>query len=1342
LQNQYFRLILIAMGLWMASGCSTTNHAPIHAMVYHDLTGHYNAYFNTKEKFKTVMTSIDKAHKDDFKQVIPLFSYNDPKECGSYGGDLEDIEKRCTESIQLHKVSNYADDHFLLMGKARYIKGDYDKAQTFFKYITTEYKNGVDYVRERKKENKAARPNYKKKPAKKPRFKQQMDDKGNLVLVQIDDRPKYSPWIHEPARAEALVWLAKTYTANKQYTEASAVIQYAHSDPKFYKNLDKIVQSTEADNLLRQKNYTDAILPLEVYLHMTKKKKERVRPLFVLAQIYELNKNYARSAEYYKSVLKSRPNYDMEFYAKIRRANLGRKSGGSSSEIRHLLANMSHDGKYKDYFDQIYYELGEISLTENNRADARKYFRKSINTSTKNMDQKALSFYRLASMDYEEELYVSSKYNFDSTLTALAVDDTLQPFVKQRDKVLANLVTQINTIYREDSLQRIAKMSPADRKRFIRKLVNEQDKIAAEKETLKVWGLKQTAPDIAKGPADILAPNLGGDETSVWYFYNTNLRSNGYGEFQKKWGRRKLEDNWRRKDKSAAATSDTPDSDTTKNKKTDQENADNLPVGDKEQKLMADVPLTADAMTKSSDNLVNAYYLMGAIYKDDLQNYRKAIVTFEELNKRFDKHRFLLESYYQLYLLHTKLKNNAKAETYRGQILAEFPNSTIAKYLQDPKYLDEAKNKDNALYTYYASAFSDYSHAQYASAARKCVDADGQFKENPLKPKFDLLIAMIQGKENRLDEYIQSLNKVITKYPTSPEKDLAQQLLTSLNKSKLPQVDRSKHPDDSTFVMPVYTPTIDTSTKATIPTTTKTEPPVPGVSIRDMPRRDIAPTTPKDTTVKNTIDSTAKTYKPLSRTERMDSIMRAEHTTKNKPTTPTPSTTDKPATDSAVKTRKPLSRTERIDSIMRAEKAAKNKPATPTPSIIDKPTTDSTVKARKPLSRTERIDSIMRVEKATKNKSTTTNNPKIANPTNPTDEGSTNPSTHTTSPIDSPAKTQIVKPKVKLSAKDSLALKNKSKISPKDSTKTLLKPSTPKAAKDTIKPIVKPAAPKAVKDTIKPIVKPAAPKAAKDTIKPIVKPAAPKAAKDTIKPIVKPAAPKAAKDTIKPIVKPAAPKAAKDTIKPIVKPAAPKAAKDTIKPIVKPATPKATKDTIKPIVKPAAPKAAKDTIKPLLKPAAPKAAKDTIKPITRDTIKAQITQVKPTFDTDTTEELYGLSDESPHSVVVYFMDPTAFDNAQANRIDSANTLLHTGDKLTTRGVYVDANHKLIIIKSFKNKTEAMTYAMALQSKLNTLLRTTDTAAYFCGAISTINYSTLLTTQKINNYRSFYREYYK
>ena len=37
-----------------------------------------------------------------------------------------------------------------------------------------------------------------------------------------------------------------------------------------------------------------------------------------------------------------------------------------------------------------------------------------------------------------------------------------------------------------------------------------------------------------------------------WYFYNVNLMKTGQSEFQKKWGRRKLEDNWRRMNKSAS----------------------------------------------------------------------------------------------------------------------------------------------------------------------------------------------------------------------------------------------------------------------------------------------------------------------------------------------------------------------------------------------------------------------------------------------------------------------------------------------------------------------------------------------------------------------------------------------------------------------------------------------------------------------------------------------------------------------------------------------------------------------------------------------------------------------
>jgi Tfp pilus assembly protein PilF len=70
---------------------------------------------------------------------------------------------------------------------------------------------------------------------------------------------------------------------------------------------------TDAEILMRQKNYRDAIKPLEKFLTMTKKKKERVRPIFILAQIYEQQGDYAHAATYYMEVLKNNPGMTWSF---------------------------------------------------------------------------------------------------------------------------------------------------------------------------------------------------------------------------------------------------------------------------------------------------------------------------------------------------------------------------------------------------------------------------------------------------------------------------------------------------------------------------------------------------------------------------------------------------------------------------------------------------------------------------------------------------------------------------------------------------------------------------------------------------------------------------------------------------------------------------------------------------------------------------------------------------------------------------------------------------------------------------------------------------------------------
>jgi tetratricopeptide (TPR) repeat protein len=1101
------------------AGCSTTNHAPAYTMVYHDITGHYNAYFNANEKMKSVYASMDKSHKDNYKDVLPLFTYSNPKEASSVTSDLEDIEKRLTLSVQIHKVSNWADDDFLMMGKTNFIKGNYDKAYAFFKYTTTEYKNGVDYVKEMKKMGKIAKPTMKKKPAVKPKFEQALDDKGNLVLNKIDQRPSYSFFIHEPARSEALVWLAKTYSAQHKYTEASAVIQYMRSDDKFYTNLDKQVELMEAENFLNQKNYNDAVKPLEKYISMTKKKSERIRPIFILAQIYEVRGEYARASDYYKQVLSNRPSYEMEFYAKIKRAKLGKKSG-SSEEIKKLLVAMSKDGKYKDYLDQIYYELGEIVLGENNRAEARKDFHKSIAFSTKNADQKAASYLQLARMDYEEEFYVSSKFLYDSTMQNLSKTDTAYEPLQSRDKTLGKLVKQIDIITLEDSLQRIANMSASDRSRFLKKLMDAKQKEADEKQAEKERP-RAANTDFIKQNAPGSSPAAPGEEASSFYFYNVTARGNGYSEFIKKWGNRKLEENWRRKDKNATLTENTDDADSAK-ARLNAKDTTNIVIGSEEEKLMAGLPMSKDKMEKSNAKLIEAYYAMGSVYKDDLQSYRKAIVSFEELNKRFPKNKLELESFYQLYLLNERARNSNKSEYYKNQILTDYPNSTIARYIKDPNYLTELKKKENSLSFYYESAYNDYSSGLYASAEQKCREVDAQFKENKMRAKFDLLNAMILSKENRLSDYVESLNKIISKYPGTPEKDQAQTWLTQLNHSKLPQVDISKLPKDSLNAAAIAA--------------------APVVTYHDTTGR-------------------------AAFLEKMEAAQK-----------------DQAKKDIQNKMLKAMSD---------AKAAADSSKNAPVASI------SPNGKAYKPLSKTERLDSMIKAEKAAKYKN---NNATVV-------ENKTAPK----SPDQAPAATTTTTVKDTTSGKSTLP------------TKT--------AAKDT-----------------------------------------------TTKKGIKPAATKPA---------------AKDTM--------------AKKPAVTAKTP------------------AKDSAAsaPALKPA-----------------PAPAIATKTAFDTDTLTEVYGVSDNAPHYIIIYFLDPTAYNYSIIAKLDNFDNTTFETDKLITKSTILDKDNKFLQVKSFKNKALAEVYLIALRAKINEIMPGINPDQYFLGSISSLNYGTLVGSKKINNYMRFYRTNYR
>ncbi|HEY0261455.1 MAG TPA: tetratricopeptide repeat protein, partial [Chitinophagales bacterium] len=778
-------ILFVAFGI---AGCGTTNQAPIMQQAYSDLTSRDNAFFNAREQMKEILKTADKSHKDDFSQVISVYSYSDPRETSGASSELDAMEKRCTKSLQVHNFSNYADDHFLLLGEASYLKGDYEKAAQNFKFVTTEYKEGVDFVKEMKRlKGKTVNPSKHKADVKKPEFEKVENAKGKMVLKKIDNRPSIKFWIHHPARSEALVWLTKTYTAQEKYTEADAIINYAKNDDAFYKDFDKDLLLAEADLNIKREDWVQAARSLDAYLKMVPKgKKKRLRPLFALAQIAERLHKYDRAVEFYKEVLKSNPNYDMEFYAKLQQIRIGRKGNSNVSELKQLLAKMLHDGRYRDNYDQLYYELGGIALEEKDRDLARNDFHKSVDVSTVDATQKSRSFLKLAQMDYEDEAYRPAKFNYDSAIGGMKSTDSLYQTSLFRSKVLASLVTQLDIITTQDSLQRIAKMTTGERMKFIKKLLAEQEKAREKEEQAKQAA---TMTNTAQGA------NVGGG-ASAWYFYNVEQRTKGYADFVKKWGKRKWEPNWRRKDKTSSSSDMTADDTTTDSTKTVQDTVED--TSSEIDKALAGLPLTPEKMKESNEKLVNAYYASGVIYKDDLENHTKAAKQFETLISKYPKSKLDAESYYQLYLLALKSKSH-NPDTYKLKILEEYPNSDMAKYLRDPNYFAKLEDQKNALNKYYESAFNDYSNGYFSSATEKCRMASVKFNSNPLQPKFDLLNALVFGKQHRVDEYVQALHQVIEKYPNTDEQKKAQDLLGRINGSSysLQQVASKEAPKEA-----------------------------------------------------------------------------------------------------------------------------------------------------------------------------------------------------------------------------------------------------------------------------------------------------------------------------------------------------------------------------------------------------------------------------------------------------------------------------------------------------------------------------------------------------------------
>jgi tetratricopeptide (TPR) repeat protein len=747
----FSRYILLITAVVFSWSCSTKKNTWVNRK-FHNLTSHYNGYWAANEALIEFETNTYNNYKDNYEKILPVFTYTSIDEAKAANGDMEKIYNRASAVIQYHSMlirdveyCSWIKNTYVLIGRTHFHKHDYFAGLEAFEYVVNKNKK-------------------------------------------------------HPYRFEAMMWMLRTYNETGLFSSAQGLIDLINDEKTFPTKYSSDFNAIVADFYLKQEDYNKGIDFLEIAFKDCKKRKLKARYAYILAQLYSLQGNGMKAFKYYDKTLDYGPGDDMSFNAKLNLATYKAFAEGDPKKAKEMFLDMLDQVKYKDYQDQIYFALAQLCEKEKQIDDEEKYLAESVKVSKANKNQKGKSSLKLGELYLKNAKYELAQAYFDTAVSNLNKDYPNYYSIENKQKSLKTLVGYLQTIATEDSLQKVAGMSEGERAKLIDKLIaDKKKKIEEEKKKLEEQKAIQDANKFLQDNTPVNLPGGPGggppigSQTATWYYYNPAALSFGLSEFQKKWGNRKLEDNWRRSTKpmvintddpnlnpdSLAANGENPKSEKDDKKVLSQEEQD----AQEKESYLKNIPLGSEALNASKAKVIEAYYNCGSLYREELSDLPNAASTFEKLQTKYPDNKYKLVSYYQLYRIYLALPDDALAEKYKNIILTEYAKSEYADIIRNPEYNNEKQASKNKAELYYEETFSLFSNAEYQQTYQRCKSADSLFPKSNLKPKYDLMAAISLGKLNGLNEMLSALKKVVAQYPTDAVKVKAAEMVAILEKN-------------------------------------------------------------------------------------------------------------------------------------------------------------------------------------------------------------------------------------------------------------------------------------------------------------------------------------------------------------------------------------------------------------------------------------------------------------------------------------------------------------------------------------------------------------------------------
>lgn len=755
MKNRLFNIAVVLALLALVS-CSTKKNT-WSSRTFHYITARYNVNFNAKEALKKGEKAIDKANVDDYNEILPIYTISNHSNAEAASGEMTTVIEKSQKCIKLHSIvkkpksdpkkrnnpeykaflakeeyNSQVQEAWLLMGKAQFYQLDFAASAATFSYIIAHFSDNFDVC------------------------------------------------------SEARLWLARSYYEQEWFYEAEDVLNKMN-DKSFNQNTSKMFVTVKADLLLKEGHLADAVPFLETALENASRK-DKARISFVYAQVLERLGRYDEAYEKYDYTIKRSTPYVMEFNSFLGKSRCykGRDYSEVLADLRHLLKRQSNG----DYQDQIYNAIAELYMRNGDEEQAISYYKLSIEKSTRNGIDKAKSLLSLGDIYYGKEEYCEAQPLYKEAVSILPLEYDGYRDISTRSQDLDMLVQNIRTVQLEDSLQALAALPEQERIAKVKKVLEEQAKAEEEErrrleEEARNQELREQNQAVAQNGL-----SLGESADKSWYFYNQSLISRGKVDFQKNWGRRVLEDDWRRSNKIISSVDDEPiadeesdeessDSETVDNTQTDEdsETVARLSGGDARlASALRQIPTTAARKEQSDLMIADALHNMFMVYNDRIENYPKAVETIEELERRFPSYAEVPSDYYRLYRRYIRTNETYFAQQTKNKILSDYGDSKYAALLRNTTVTD-GESQDTKAERLYRTTYEAFLSGDASSVNKNSALAQTLYPDSKLIPKFMFLEAIINGRSEGSEMFKERLKRLIDKYPESEITPLARNMV-------------------------------------------------------------------------------------------------------------------------------------------------------------------------------------------------------------------------------------------------------------------------------------------------------------------------------------------------------------------------------------------------------------------------------------------------------------------------------------------------------------------------------------------------------------------------------------